>query len=154
MIMWLIFGAYCLSAIFQGMGSIRIVQNLVEHLPAGRWGVIIFFQLIIFFFAMVMSSSGIMLITIPIMLPIVEALGFDPLWFGVLFIVQMEIGYMTPPFGYNLFYMKSVVPPNITMGDIYMSVIFFTLVESTGLILMMIFPEIVLWLPNILFPLT
>jgi len=154
MIMWLIFGAYCLSAIFQGMGSIRIVQNLVEHLPAGRWGVIIFFQLIIFFFAMVMSSSGIMLITIPIMLPIVEALGFDPLWFGVLFIVQMEIGYMTPPFGYNLFYMKSVVPPNITMGDIYMSVIFFTLVESTGLILMMIFPQIVLWLPNILFPLT
>jgi len=154
MIMWLIFGAYCLSAIFQGMGSIHVVQNVVEHLPAGRWGVIIFFQIIIFLFAMAMSSSGIMLITIPIMLPIVKALGFDPLWFGVLFIVQMEIGYMTPPFGYNLFYMKAVVPSHITMADIYKSVIFFTMVETTGLILMMVFPEIILWLPNILFPLT
>ncbi len=152
MIMWLIFGAYCLSAIFQGMGSSHVVSNLVQHIPAGRWGVIIFFQIIIFFFAMAMSSSGIMLITIPIMLPIIKSLGFDPLWFGVLFIVQMEIGYMTPPFGYNLFYMKAVVPSHITMTDIYKSVIWFTLVEATGLILMMIFPEIILWLPNKLFP--
>ena len=154
MIMWLIFGAYCLSAIFQGMGSIHIIQDLVQHLPAGRWGVMIFFQLIIFFFAMAMSSTGIMLITIPVMLPIVKALGFDPLWFGILFIVQMEIGYMTPPFGYNLFYMKAVVPPDVTMADIYRSVIFFILVETTGLILMMVFPEIILWLPNLLFPAT
>jgi tripartite ATP-independent transporter DctM subunit len=153
MIMWIIFGAYCLSAIFQGMGAIHVVQDLMQYIPAGRWGVIIFFQIIIFFFAMVMSSSGIMLITIPIMLPIVKMLGFDPLWFGVLFIVQMEIGYMTPPFGYNLFYLKAVSPEGITMADIYRSVIAFTLVESTGLILMMIFPKIITWLPNLLFPL-
>lgn len=153
MIMWVIFGAYCLSAIFQGMGAIQVVQNLMQYLPGGRWGVIIFFQIIIFMFAMVMSSSGIMLITIPIMLPIVEALGFDPLWFGVLFIVQMEIGYMTPPFGYNLFYIKSVAPEGVTMVDIYKSVIAFVCVESTGLILMMIFPDIITWLPYKLFPL-
>jgi len=151
MIMWLIFGAYCLSAIFQGMGSIHVVQNLVQHLPAGRWGIMIFFQIIIFFFAMAMSSSGIMLITIPIMLPIIKAIGFDPLWFGILFIVQMEIGYMTPPFGYNLFYMKAVVPSDVTMADIYRSVIFFIMVETMGLILMMVFPQIILWLPNKLF---
>jgi len=122
-------------------------------MPGGRWGVMIFFQIIIFMFAMVMSSSGIMLITIPIMLPIVKALGFDPLWFGILFIVQMEIGYMTPPFGYNLFYIKAVSPPGVTMADIYRSVIAFICVETIGLILMMIFPEIILWLPNKLLPL-
>ncbi len=153
MIMWVIFGAYCLSAIFQGMGSIQVVQNLMQYMPGGRWGVMIFFQVIIFMFAMVMSSSGIMLITIPIMLPIVKALGFDPLWFGVLFIVQMEIGYMTPPFGYNLFYIKAVAPEGVTMADIYRSVIAFVCVETTGLILMMIYPEIILWLPNKLLPL-
>lgn len=152
MIMWLIFGAYCLSAIFQGMGSSRVVENLVQHIPAGRWGVMIFFQIIIFLFAMVMSSSGIILITVPIMLPIVKQLEFDPLWFGILFIVQMEIGYMTPPFGYNLFYVKSVAPEGITMADIYRSVIFFTMVELTGLVIIMVFPQISLWLPNLLFP--
>jgi TRAP-type mannitol/chloroaromatic compound transport system permease large subunit len=152
MIMWLIFGAYCLSAIFQGMGSSRVVENLVQHIPAGRWGVMIFFQIIIFLFAMVMSSSGIILITVPIMLPIVKQLGFDPLWFGILFIVQMEIGYMTPPFGYNLFYVKSVAPEGITMADIYRSVIFFTMVELAGLVIIMVFPQIALWLPNLLFP--
>ena len=152
MIMWLIFGAYCLSAIFQGMGSSRVVESLIQHIPAGRWGVIIFFQMIIFFFAMAMSSSGIMLITIPIMLPIVKSLGFDPLWFGILFIIQMEIGYMTPPFGYNLFYLRAVSPKGITMADIYKSVIWFVMVESIGLLLVMLFPQIALWLPNLLFP--
>lgn len=152
MIMWIIFGAYCLSSVFQAMGCSKIVSDLMQYIPSGRWGVIIFFQIIIFLLAMVMNPSGIMLITVPIMLPIIKSLGFDPLWFGVLFIVQMEIGYMTPPFGYNLFYIKAVAPPNITMADIYRSVIAFVIVESTGLVLMMIFPEIILWLPNKIFP--
>ena len=152
MIMWLIFGAYCLSSIIQGMNVSNVVHNLVQYIPAGRWGVIIFFQIIIFFFAMAMSSTGIMLITLPIMLPIVESLGFDTLWFGILFIVQMEIGYMTPPFGYNLFYLKAVAPNGISMGDIYKSAIFFIMVETIGLIVLMIFPQLALWLPNLLFP--
>jgi tripartite ATP-independent transporter DctM subunit len=152
MIMWIIFGAYSLSAIFQGMGCAQVVSDLMQYIPSGRWGVMIFFQMIIFMLAMVMSSSGIMLITVPIMLPIIKSLGFDPLWFGVIFIVQMEIGYMTPPFGYNLFYIKAVAPQDITMADIYKSVIAFTMVESTGLVLMMIFPDIILWLPNVIFP--
>ena len=124
----------------------------MQHIPAGRWGAIIFFQFVIFLLAMVVNSTTIMMITVPIFLPVIKALGFDPLWYGVLFIVQMEIGYMTPPFGYNLFYMKGVVPKGITMGDIYRSVIFFTMVELTGLIIMMIYPKVILWLPNLLFP--
>lgn len=152
MVLWLIIGAYSLSATFQGLGAVQVISNVMEYIPAGRWGVMIFFQIIIFLLAMVMSSSGIMLITIPIMMPIVKQLGFDPLWFGILFIVQMEIGYMTPPFGYNLFYMKAVAPEGVTMKDIYKSVIAFIMVEMTGLIFMMIFPKIITWLPYLLFP--
>ena len=97
---------------------------------------------------MVLDPAGIMMITVPVFLPIIKAHGFDPLWFGILFVINMEIGYMTPPFGFNLFYLKGIVPPGITMGDIYRSVIPYTLVESFGLALVMIFPQIAVWLPN------
>ena len=148
MVMWILFGAYCFSAAYHGMGANQLIENLMQHIPGGPWGTIIFIQLIIFLLAMVLDPAGIMMITVPVFLPIVKAHGFDPLWFGILFVINMEIGYMTPPFGFNLFYLKGIVPPGITMGDIYRSVIPYTLVESAGLALVMIFPQIALWLPN------
>jgi tripartite ATP-independent transporter DctM subunit len=148
MIMWILFGAYCFSAAYHGMGANQLMENLMQHIPGGPWGTIIFIQIIIFLLAMVLDPAGIMMITVPVFLPVVKAHGFDPLWFGILFVINMEIGYMTPPFGFNLFYLKGIVPPNITMGDIYRSVIPYTLVESTGLALVMIFPQIAIWLPN------
>lgn len=151
MIMWILFGAYCFTAAYNGMGASRLIEGLMVHVPGGPWGTIIFIQVIIFLMAMVLDPAGIMMICVPIFLPVVTALGFDPVWFGILFIINMEIGYMTPPFGFNLFYMKGVVPPSISMMDIYRSVIPFTIVELVGLALVMIFPAIVLWLPNLLF---
>jgi tripartite ATP-independent transporter DctM subunit len=148
MIMWILFGAYCFSAAYHGMGANQLMQNVMQHIPGGPWGTIIFIQFIIFLLAMVLDPAGIMMITVPVFLPIVKAHGFDPLWFGILFVINMEIGYMTPPFGFNLFYLKGIVPPNITMGDIYRSVIPYTLVETTGLALVMLFPQIAIWLPN------
>ena len=130
------------------MGAHQLIENMMQHIPGGPWGTIIFIQLIIFVLAMVLDPAGIMMITVPVFLPIIKALGFDPLWFGILFVINMEIGYMTPPFGFNLFYLKGIVPPEITMGDIYRSVIPYTLVESLGLALVMIFPQIAVWLPN------
>jgi tripartite ATP-independent transporter DctM subunit len=150
MIMWILFGAYCFSAAYHGMGANRMIEHIMQYIPGGPWGTIIFIQLIIFLLAMVLDPAGIMMITVPVFLPIVKAHGFDPLWFGILFVINMEIGYMTPPFGFNLFYLKGIVPPGITMADIYRSVIPYTLVESTGLALVMIFPQIALWLPNLL----
>ena len=151
MIMWILFGAYCFSAAYNGMGAHRLIENLMQHIPGGPWGSIIFIQLVIFLLAMVLDPAGIMMICVPVFLPIVKAHGFDPLWFGILFVINMEIGYMTPPFGFNLFYLKGIVPPGITMGDIYRSVIPYTIVESTGLALVMIFPQIAVWLPHKLF---
>ena len=148
MIMWILFGAYCFSAAYHGMGANQLIENMMQHIPGGPWGTIIFIQIIIFLLAMVLDPAGIMMITVPVFLPIVKAHGFDPLWFGILFVINMEIGYMTPPFGFNLFYLKGIVPRGITMGDIYRSVIPYTLVESAGLALVMIFPQIAVWLPN------
>jgi tripartite ATP-independent transporter DctM subunit len=147
MIMWILFGAYCFSSAYHGMGAPHLISDLMQYIPGGRWGTIIFIQAVIFILAMVLDPAGIMMITIPIFLPVILAHGFDPLWFGILFTINMEIGYMTPPFGFNLFYLKGIVPPSITMGDIYRSVIPFTIVESTGLALVMIFPQIAIWLP-------
>lgn len=151
MIMWILFGAYCFSAAYHGMGAPRLIEDIMAYIPGGPWGTIIFIQVVIFLLAMVLDPAGIMMITVPIFLPFVKAHGFDPVWFGILFTINMEIGYMTPPFGFNLFYLKGIVPPSITMGDIYRSVIPFTIVESTGLALVMIFPQIATWLPNAVF---
>ncbi len=151
MIMWILFAAHAFSAAYQSMGAQEMIQGLITGIPGGPWAIIITMMLIVFLLAMVLDPVGIMLITLPVFLPIVKALGFDPVWFGILFVINMEIGYMTPPFGFNLFYLKGVVPPSITMKDIYVSVIPFVLVEIVGLALIMIFPEIATYLPDLMF---
>ena len=88
------------------------------------------------------------MITTPIFVPVIKKLGFDPLWFGILFVVNMEMAYLTPPFAFNLFIMKSIVPPNIHMTDIYRSIVPFVAIQALRLIIVMIFPEIATYLPN------
>jgi len=151
MIMWILFGAYCFTAAYQGMGAATLIRDLVGYIPGGRWGVIITMQVLIFLLAMVLDPMGIMMICVPVFLPIITAYGFDPLWFGILFTINMEIGYMTPPFGFNLFYMKGLVPPGISMADIYRSAIPYTIVSLVGLAIVMIFPKIATWLPSVVF---
>lgn len=148
MIMWILFSAHAFSAAYQSMGAQALIEHLVMMIPGGEWGIILAMMLILFILGMVLDPVGIMLITLPVFLPIVNSLGFDPIWFGLLFVLMMEIAYMTPPFGFNLFYLKGIVPPGITMKDIYRSVIPFVIIELIGLGLLMIFPQIVLWLPN------
>ena len=151
MVMWILFAAHAFSTAYNAMGAQSFMLGLMEYVPGGAWGALIAILVIIFLLAMVLDPVGIMLITLPVFLPVVTAHGFDPLWFGILFIVMMEIGYMTPPFGFNLFYLKGVAPPSITMGDIYRSVIPYTIVELIGLILIILFPAIALWRPSVLF---
>ncbi len=151
MIMWILFGAYSFTAAYHGMGAAHLIEDLMKYVPGGPWGTIIFIQLVIFLLAMVLDPAGIMMICVPVFLPIIKAHGFDPLWFGILFIMNMNVGYMTPPFGFNLFYLKAIVPSSVTMGDIYRSVIPFTIMECTGLAIVMVFPKIATWLPDLFF---
>src|SRR3546814_12592288 len=84
-----------------------------------------------------------MILTAPLFFPIIVQLGFDPVWFGVLFVVNMEMAFLTPPFGFNLFYIRSVAPPGVTMADIYKSITPFVLLQGIALILMMLFPDLI-----------
>lgn len=151
MIMWILFAAHAFSAAYQSMGAQELIEGMMQHIPGGPWGIIIAMMVIIFFLAMVLDPVGIMLITLPVFMPIVKSLGFDPIWFGILFVINMEIGYKTPPFGFNLFYLKGVVPPGITMKDIYTSVVPFVIIEIIAIGIIMVFPKIATWLPNVFF---
>jgi len=111
-------------------------------------------QLSYFLLGMVLDDGAILFICLPLYIPIAISLGFDLVWFGVLYIVNMQMAFLTPPFGYCLFLMKGVAPPDITMGDIYRSVWPFVIIQGMALIICIVFPDIVLFLPRLLFGLS
>ncbi len=149
MILWITIGARCFISVFSAVGGDDLVREFVVGLNLNRWIVLIIIQLILVVLGLFLDEIGIILLCVPIFMPIIEALHFDPVWFGILFLVNAQMDYITPPFGYTLFYLRGVAPPGVTMGDIYRSIIPFVLLQATGLALCMIFPEIVLWLPNL-----
>lgn len=151
MIMWIVVCAGWLSSTYAGLGGPTLVNELIESVGANRWVILICIQGLLIIMGMLMETTGIILITVPIFVPIIHALNFDPVWFGILFIMNMEMAFLTPPFGVNLFYMRVVVPPGITMGDIYRSVIPFVLLQLTGLAIVMLIPKIALLLPSLIF---
>ncbi len=151
MIMWIFIGAHLFSTAYNAMGAQELVISLVGHIPGDAWGALIVMLAIVFFLGMVLDPIGIMLITLPVFMPIVNMYGIDPVWFGIMFVIMMEVGYMTPPFGFNLFYLKGVAPAGVSISDIYRSVIPYVIVVLAGLTLIAIFPQIALWLPGRLF---
>jgi TRAP-type mannitol/chloroaromatic compound transport system permease large subunit len=147
MVLWIIIGCLAFSAVVNTLGLPHLLKGLIDSIGINRWVVLIAMQISFFMLGMVMDDLPIIMITVPIYVPLVNLLGFDPLWFGILFIVNMQMAYLTPPFGFVLFYMKGVVPVGISMGDIYRSVWPFIILQGICLILLMMFPQIVLWLP-------
>jgi tripartite ATP-independent transporter DctM subunit len=148
MVIWIVFAASIFTALYTAVGAQGMVRNALTALPGGRWGVVIGMQAIWFLLGCLLDPIGIMIITVPLFFPIARSLGFDPVWFGVLFVVNMEMAYLTPPFGFNLFYMRGVAPPSVTMGDIYRGVVPFVAMQALGLAIMMVFPEIITALPR------
>ena len=151
MVLWIYFGATAFAIIYTALGASEFLEGILMGLPGGRWGVLIGMLVTFLILGCLMDAFGIMAITIPLYFPIIRALGFDPLWFGIIFCLTIEIAHLTPPFGFNLFYMKGVVPNDITMGDIYRSIVPFVGLQLIGLILVMIFPQIATWLPELIF---
>jgi len=151
MVMWILFAAHAFSTAYNAMGAQGFIEGLLQYIPGGQWGALGAILVVLFLLGMVLDPVGIMLITLPVFLPIVTAYDFDPIWFGVIFIICMEIGYMTPPFGFNLFYLKGVAPPGVTMADIYQSVWPYVGVIVVGLFILILFPGIVMWLPDRLY---
>ena len=150
LIIWILIGAYGFTAVYTGTGAHVLMEHIMMSIPGGRWAILITMQIIFFILGCILDPVGIIMICTPVFVPVITALGFDPLWFGVLFIMNMEMGYLTPPFGFNLFYMKAIVPKGITMTDIYRSIVPFVILQGIGLIIVIIFPEIALWLPKLM----
>lgn len=149
MVVWLIMGVTVFTNVYNALGAPELINRLIALLPGGGFGVIILMQLSIFLLGMIMDDVAIILLCTPMYLPIVTSLGFDPLWFGILFMVNMQCAWLTPPYGFNLFYMRAITPPQITMGDIYRSVLPFIALQMLCLLLVMFFPPIATWLPSV-----
>jgi len=151
MVMWIFFGAFCFSAVFISTGGPHLIEGMLLGLEVEPIIVVLVMMLTYFVLGCVVDEITIMVLTIPVYMPILIGLGFDPVWFGVLFYINMQIAYLTPPFGYCLFYMKGVAPPGVTMGDIYRSILPFIGLQWIGLLAVLFFPQLALWLPEVVF---
>ena len=149
MFMWIILAALCFGAVFDGLGAVRAIEGFfLERLGLGPWQVLILMQLSFLLMGTFLDDTAMLVIVAPLYVPLVKILGFDLIWYGVLYTITCQIAYMTPPFGYNLFLMRAMAPPEVTLGDIYRSIIPFVLVMTLALALVMIFPQLALWLPE------
>lgn len=155
MIIWIFMTAILFSAVFDGLGAIHIMERMLMAAGGGRWGILIIMQLSFFLLGMILDDTAMLLIVAPLYIPLVIKLGFSPVWYGILYVLNCQMAYLTPPFGYNLFIMKGlvhiVVPEaRITITDIYRSVIPFVGIQGACLALVMGFPQIALWLPKLM----
>lgn len=150
MILWITIGARCFISVFSAVGGDDMVHDFITGLALNRWLMLILIQLLLIFLGLFLDEIGIILLCVPIFLPIIKVLQFDPVWFGILFLVNAQMDYITPPFGYTLFYLRGVAPAGVGMADIYRSVAPFVLLQAVGLALCMIFPQIILWLPSMM----
>ena len=149
MFMWIILAALCFGAVFDGLGAVRAIEGLfTEQLGLSPWTILILMQLSFILMGTFLDDTAMLVIVAPLYVPLVSALGFDLIWYGVLYTITTQIAYMTPPFGYNLFLMRAMAPPEITLTDIYRSIVPFVLVMVVALTIVMLFPQIALWLPE------
>ena len=152
MFMWIILAALCFGAVFDGIGAVKAIESLfITRWNLTPWEVLIMMQLSYLLMGMFLDDTAMLVIVAPLYVPLIITLGFDPIWYGVLYTITCQIAYMTPPFGYNLFLMRAMAPKEITLMDIYRSIIPFVLVMTLALILVMAFPQIALWLPNYIY---
>ena len=149
MFMWIILAALGFGAVFDGLGAVRAIDNLfTEQLGLNPWTILILMQLSFLLMGTFLDDTAMLVIVAPLYVPLVGALGFDLIWYGVLYTITTQIAYMTPPFGYNLFLMRAMAPAEVTLGDIYRSIVPFVFIMVLGLSIIMLFPEIAMWLPR------
>ncbi|MBV1842697.1 TRAP transporter large permease [Photobacterium ganghwense] len=148
--MWIILGASLFSNFHMLSGVQNMVADFTHDLGLPPIAVIILLQVVMLLLGFIIDEMIIVLMCAPLFTPIAVSLGYDPIWFGILMILNIEIAVQTPPYGFALFYLKGIAPPGVTMMDIYRSITPFILLKLCVLILCMLFPEVVLWLPNTL----
>ena len=149
MFMWIILAATGFGAVFDGLGAVRAIEDLfVGQMHLDPWVILILMQLSFIVMGTFLDDTAMLVIVAPLYVPLVDLLGFNLIWYGVLYTITTQIAYMTPPFGYNLFLMRAMAPPEISLRDIYRSITPFVFVMILALAVVMMFPQIAMWLPN------
>lgn len=151
MVLWIVAGALCFAAVLMGLECGKAVEEVMLGLGVNRYVILFIMMGILFVLGCVMDWTEIILITVPIFIPIINALKFDPLWFGIVFCVNLQMSFLTPPFGYALFFMRGLAPPGVTIYHIYGAIIPFLILQAIALAVIIIFPQTVLWLPSVVF---
>ncbi|ORJ56062.1 TRAP transporter large permease [Geothermobacter hydrogeniphilus] len=151
MIMLLFIGGKMFSVVFLSMGGGDVVADMLLGMDVSPYVVLAIMMMVVFIMGMFIDWAAILLVVVPIFTPIAGDLGFNPLWFAMLVCVNLQTSFLTPPFGYALFYFKGVAPPEYTMGDIYRGIMPFVVIQVIGLCLLVGFPEIITWLPSLFF---
>lgn len=150
MVVWILFGAMVFSSVLISTGVPNLIKLWITSLSVHPMIIITFMMLSYFLLGCFLEETTMLMITVPIYMPILVEFGYDPVWFGVLFMISMQMAYITPPFGFSLFFLKGIAPPGVTTQDIYRSVPPFLVLQFIAVALCMIFPQIVLWLPNLM----
>lgn len=147
MVFIILIGATTLGLVFRGLDGDTLIRNLILSLPFGKWGILFIVMSIIFIAGFFLDFIEITFIHVPVLAPIMIHLGVDPLWLGILIAVNLQTSFLTPPFGFSLFYLKGVCPDSVKTVDIYKGIVPFVIIQIIGLIIITVFPETVTWLP-------
>lgn len=150
MFLWIILGALCFSAVYDGLGAIKAIESLLLNtFDLSPWGVLSMMLFSFIILGMFLDDTAMLVIVAPLYIPLVKLLGFDLIWFGILYTITCQIAYIVPPFGYNLFLMRAMAPPEITIVDIYKSIVPFFFLMVFCMIVIMVFPDIAMYLPDL-----
>jgi TRAP-type mannitol/chloroaromatic compound transport system permease large subunit len=150
MVFIILVGATTLGLVFRGLDGDRLVRELIDALPFGKWGVLLIVMSIIFIAGYFLDFIEITFIHVPVLAPIMITMGVNPLWLAVLIAVNLQTSFLTPPFGFSLFYLKGVTPPEIKTIDIYKGIVPFVIIQLIGLVVICLIPKSVTWLPTLL----
>lgn len=151
MVFIILVGAQLFGLVFRGLHGDDLIRDFLSHLEVGKWEVLIIVMTVIFFAGFFLDFIEICFIHVPVLVPIIRHYGFDPVWFAILLGINLQTSFLTPPFGYALFYLKSVCPPGVTTRHIYYGIVPFVAMQLLGLIIAVFFPELILWLPRVVF---
>jgi tripartite ATP-independent transporter DctM subunit len=150
MIMLVLTGGTMYTGVFLGLGGSQVSEQLIQAMQLSPWGTVSLFLFLAFLSGFLLDWISVLLIFVPIFIPIVTKLGFDPIWFSTLFFIMIQTSYLTPPMAPAIFYLKGIVPPEITMKDMFMGVVPYIVIQLIGVTLVILFPQIALWLPEYL----
>jgi tripartite ATP-independent transporter DctM subunit len=150
MFLWIILAALCFSSVYDGLGAVRAIENLLlERWDLAPWTILSVMLFSFIIMGAFLDDTAMLVIVAPLYIPLVGELDFNMIWFGILYTITCQIAYITPPFGYNLFLMRAMAPPEITLVDIYRSIVPFFFMMVLTIVVLMIWPEIALWLPSL-----